>query len=83
MKRILIIEDEKFTRDNLAIILRMEGYEAHTAADGRAGIETARRVRPDLILCDVMMPELDGHAVLAALRAAPATVLAFEKLSGE
>ena len=73
MKKILIIEDDKFTRNNLATILRMEGYEPHTAEHGRLGVELARRERPDLILCDVMMPELDGHGVIAALRGDAAT----------
>jgi len=73
MKKILIIEDEDQTRKNLATILRMEGYAALAAADGRAGLEMARQESPDLILCDVMMPHLDGHGVLTALRAVPAT----------
>ncbi len=68
MKKILIIEDEEQTRKNLATILRMEGHTALTAADGQAGLEMARRELPDLILCDVMMPLLDGHGVLKALR---------------
>lgn len=73
MKRILIIEDEAQSRRNLATILRMEGYEPLLAADGREGLETARRERPALILCDVTMPALDGHGVIAALRADAAT----------
>jgi DNA-binding NarL/FixJ family response regulator len=73
MKKILIIEDDRSTRDNLATILRMEGFEALTAADGRRGVEAAIRDNPDLILCDVMMPDLDGHGVLMALREKPAT----------
>lgn len=73
MKKILIIEDEKQTRKNLATILRMEGYLALTASDGKLGLAMARSEVPDLILCDVMMPHLDGHGVLAALRADRAT----------
>lgn len=73
MKRILIIEDEEQTRRNLTTILRMEGYEPVTAADGARGLELAREAPPDLILCDVMMPHLDGHGVLAALRRDPVT----------
>lgn len=69
MKTILIIEDEEQTRKNLATILRMEGHTALTASDGQVGLELARNESPDLILCDVMMPRLDGHGVLAALRA--------------
>lgn len=71
MKKILIIEDETRTRENLATILGMEGYETLTAPDGRHGVEAARAARPDLILCDVTMPELDGHGVLRAVREHP------------
>ncbi len=69
MKRILIIEDEPEMRRNIVALLRFSGYEACEAENGRLGLELARRVRPDLILCDVMMPEMDGHAVLRALQA--------------
>lgn len=71
MKTILIIEDEPRTRENLATILRMEGYRPLTAANGRSGLELARAESPDLILCDVTMPDLDGHAVLRTLRDGP------------
>ncbi|MCZ7565248.1 MAG: response regulator [Burkholderiales bacterium] len=73
MARILIIEDEPEIRANLQRFLRLEGYEAIEAGDGRQGLAAARAERPDLILCDVRMPELDGFEVLAALRADPAT----------
>ena len=73
MHRILIIEDEPDTRRNLALMLEMEGYAVEQAADGQAGLALARTRAPDLILCDVTMPGLDGHAVLAALRAGPDT----------
>jgi DNA-binding NarL/FixJ family response regulator len=68
MKKILIIEDQAPMRRNVALMLQMEGFETCTAANGREGIEVARRERPDLILCDVMMPELDGYGVVQALR---------------
>jgi len=67
MKKILIIEDEPEMRRNLLTILRLENFVA-CAADGHAGIELARRENPDLVICDVMMPELDGYGVLARLR---------------
>jgi DNA-binding NarL/FixJ family response regulator len=73
MSTILIIEDDDQTRENLQTILQMEGYTALVAANGRDGLELARRERPDLILCDVMMPGLDGHGVLSALRDDPET----------
>ncbi len=69
MKTILIIEDEPEMRRNLATILRLEGFRPLTAAHGREGVALALAERPDVILCDVMMPELDGYGVLGALRA--------------
>lgn len=74
MKKILVIEDEPEMRRNLATILKLEKFEVVQAENGRAGVETARREQPDVILCDVMMPEMDGHAVLQALREDPKTV---------
>ena len=71
--RILVIEDETRMRANLVTILRMEGFEALDAPDGAAGVDAAKRLLPELILCDISMPRMDGHAVLAALRAEPAT----------
>jgi len=69
MKKILVIEDEPEMRRNITTLLRYHDYETIAAENGRQGIERARREKPDLILCDVMMPELDGHAVLQALQA--------------
>src|SRR5712671_4284392 len=74
MKKILVIEDEPEMRRNLATILRLENFQPLTAENGRAGLESVRTSKPDLILCDVMMPELDGYGVIAALRADAATV---------
>jgi DNA-binding NarL/FixJ family response regulator len=73
MKTILIIEDEPEMRRNLATILRLEKYNPVTAENGREGLEMARKETPDLILCDVMMPELDGYGVLRELRASVST----------
>jgi DNA-binding NarL/FixJ family response regulator len=67
-KKILIIEDQAPMRRNIALMLQMEGYDVCTAENGRIGLETARKEQPDLILCDVMMPELDGYGVVQALR---------------
>lgn len=55
-------------RRNLLTILRLEKFEPSGAQNGRLGIELAKKEKPDLILCDVMMPELDGYGVLKALR---------------
>ena len=67
--KILVIEDEPEMRRNLVSILRLEKFEPIAAENGRVGIDAAKRDRPALILCDVMMPDLDGYGVLAALRA--------------
>jgi len=69
MKRILVIEDEPEMRRNITTLLRFKEYEPIAAENGRVGVELARREKPDLILCDVMMPELDGFGVLRALQA--------------
>ena len=73
MTKILIIEDEPDMRANLADVLEMKNYQALTAANGKEGVAAARRVLPALILCDVTMPELDGHGVMMALRDDPQT----------
>jgi len=74
MKKILIIEDEPEMRRNILAILKLEKFLGLGAENGRVGVELAKREKPDLILCDVMMPELDGHGALKALREDPATV---------
>jgi DNA-binding NarL/FixJ family response regulator len=68
MKKILVIEDEPEMRRNITALLRYCDHEPIAAENGREGIEAARRELPDLILCDVMMPELDGYGVLRALQ---------------
>jgi DNA-binding NarL/FixJ family response regulator len=68
MKKILVIEDEPEMRRNIATLLRFHEYEPIEAENGRKGVELARREKPDLILCDVMMPELDGYGVIKALQ---------------
>jgi DNA-binding NarL/FixJ family response regulator len=68
-KKILIIEDQVPMRRNIALLLEMEGFEVVTAGNGVTGVEAARREQPHLILCDVMMPEMDGYGVVQALRA--------------
>jgi serine/threonine-protein kinase PpkA len=72
MAKILVIEDEMQIRLNLQIMLKAEGHHVVTAANGREGIARVAENRPDLVLCDVMMPELDGFGVLEHLRSDPA-----------
>ena len=68
MKKILVIEDEPEMRRNITTLLRYHDYEPIAAANGRDGVQAARREKPDVILCDVMMPELDGYGVLQELQ---------------
>ncbi len=68
MKKILIIEDTDFISENIATTLRFEGYSTRIAEDGVDGLEEVRDFDPDLILCDVSMPRLDGFGVLSELR---------------
>lgn len=75
MPRILIIEDEASLRENLLDFLDAEGFEVIGAENGQMGIERAQAELPDLIICDVLMPELDGYAVLRQVRQNPQTAL--------
>ena len=68
---VLVVDDDAATRDLLSRFLRREGFAVRTAPDGAAGLEMARRLRPVAILLDVMMPRMDGWAVLSALKADP------------
>lgn len=67
MKRILLIEDNHEIRENTAEILELDGYEVITAENGKIGVELASSSKPDLIICDIMMPVLDGYSVLHLL----------------
>ncbi len=73
MAKVLIVEDEADIRNNLKRFLRLEGYEVAEAENGRRGVEEALAQQPDLIICDLMMPELDGFAVLREVRGNPVT----------
>ncbi|MEZ0611742.1 response regulator [Fibrella sp. WM1] len=67
MKSILVIEDNAEMRENIAEMLELASYTVIQAGNGKQGVQMARRTQPDLILCDVMMPELDGYGVLQIL----------------
>lgn len=73
MKHILIIEDNDEVRENIEEILDLSGYKTDTAANGKEGIQKALQNPPDLIICDIMMPELDGFGTLSILSKKPAT----------
>ena len=74
MTTILAIEDETEIRENIQEILELEGFDVLIAENGRIGVQLAQEHHPDLIICDVMMPELDGYDVLVALRQDPSTL---------
>lgn len=67
MKKVLVIEDNSDVRENICEILELANYDVLSAQNGKRGVELATGERPDLILCDVMMPELDGFGVLKIL----------------
>ncbi len=71
--KILIIEDNLDIREGTAEILELAGYEVFTAPNGKNGVEIAQSYLPDLIICDIMMPELDGYGVLYLLNKNPET----------
>ena len=74
MRRLLVIDDHDDIRENIAEILSLAGYEVFTAENGKRGVETALKENPELIICDIMMPELDGYGVLHLLRKNETTV---------
>ena len=67
MKKILLIEYNKDIRENTAEILTLANYNVLTAANGKKGVEIALKEMPDIIVCDIMMPVLDGYGVLHLL----------------
>ena len=69
MSTLLLIEDHAALRQNIEDILTLEGYRVLSAADGPSGLRLAREQRPDLVLCDIMLPGCDGMEILATLRA--------------
>ncbi|MDH4298626.1 MAG: response regulator [Cyclobacteriaceae bacterium] len=73
MKRILLIEDNLDVRENTSEIIELAGYEVISAPNGKIGVEIAQKEKPDLIICDIMMPELDGYGVLHILGKNPDT----------
>ncbi len=73
-KKVLIIEDNDDIRENVIEILELAGYTVASASNGKAGVELAFQDTPDIILCDIMMPELDGYGVLYLLSKRPETI---------
>ena len=73
MKKVLVIEDNRDVRENTADILELAGYNTATAENGKIGFKLAKQLLPDVIVCDIMMPELDGYEVLQLLNNNPKT----------
>jgi len=71
MARVLLIDDDKTNLDFMRQLLQIEGHELVWAADGEQGLAQVRQFRPELIICDVIMPHLGGYAVLETVRADP------------
>ena len=71
MKSLLLIEDNDEIRENTGEILELAGYKVRTAGNGKIGVEMALEEKPDLIICDIMMPVLDGYGVLHLLNSNP------------
>jgi len=73
MKKILVIEDDRIMRENMAELLELVGYDVAVAKEGKEGVEKAQNLLPDLIICDIKMPVLDGYGVLHILSKKPET----------
>ena len=70
---ILLVEDDPSVRELLKVLLEVEGYDIVEASDGLEGLEKAGELRPDLMIVDLMMPQVDGERVISRLRADPGT----------
>ncbi|MDC6365938.1 MULTISPECIES: response regulator [Flavobacteriaceae] len=73
MKKILLVEDDASLRENIEELLDLNGFRVFTAPNGKVAIEVAQKEHPDLVLCDIMMPEMDGYEVLEELSSFEAT----------
>jgi CheY-like chemotaxis protein len=70
---VLVVDDEEVIRDNVRRLLELEGYAVFAASGGQEGLALARKHRPTVVVCDLVMPDLDGYGVLKGLRAAAET----------
>ena len=83
VEKILVIDDDAKMRKHMAALLGSEGYKTFEARNGREGVEMVKREQPDLVLCDITMPEMNGHRVLESVRGDAATAhLPFIFLTG-
>ena len=74
MKTILIIEDNSDIRENFSEMLELKGYGVLVAVNGKIGLDLAKEKKPDIILCDILMPEMDGYNVFSGLKDNPDTM---------
>lgn len=72
-KKILIVEDDKFLRELISQKITQEGYDVSEAVDGEKGVTSAKEVKPDLVLLDLILPGIDGFEVLSRIKADPET----------
>ena len=70
-KKVLLIEDDKIVRENTSEILELANFIVKTAENGKKGVSLAKTFLPDIIICDVLMPELDGYGVLQIISNSP------------
>jgi CheY-like chemotaxis protein len=68
MKTVLVIEDNQAIRENTVELLELQGFRVASAPDGRSGLQLIRQIKPDSVLCDISMPDMDGYEVLNELR---------------
>lgn len=68
MKTILVIEDNLAIRENTVELLELLGFQVASASDGRSGLRLIKEIRPDSVFCDILMPGMDGYAVLSELQ---------------
>lgn len=73
MKKIFVIEDDEALRENLISLLDVEGFQTHFSETGKEGIELIKEFLPDLILCDIMLPDTDGYQIISELKTHPQT----------
>lgn len=73
MANVLVIEDEELIRESILNLLNTRGFSATGSNNGQLGLQLAKEIVPDLILCDVRLPELNGYEVLRAIRQDPTT----------
>jgi CheY-like chemotaxis protein len=74
LRRVLVIDDDRLILEVLETVLDLEEFDVVTAADGQAGLDRLREHRPDVVVCDVMMPGIDGLEVCRRIKADPGTV---------